>query len=130
MTRILFVCIGNSCRSPMAEAWARHLGAGAVEASSAGLFPAPIIQPETIQVLAERGVPLEPRSPQSIHEVDGAAVDLIVNMAPSPVKLLLRGFRGREVPWPVRDPIGKSLDVYRGVCEQIEQRVTALLAQL
>ncbi len=128
--RLLFVCIGNSCRSPMAEALARQLGNGVVEASSAGLFPAPIIQPETFQVLAERQVTLEDRRPQSFLLVDGAAIDLVVNMSGHPVGELLRGFTGREVPWEVPDPIGKSIQVYRAARDQIERQVADLIEEL
>ena len=113
----------------MAEAFARHLGAGVLQATSAGVFPAPVIQPETYQVMQEHGVAVEQRAPRSVHAVDGASVDLIVNMAPMPVKSLLQGFRGREVPWPVRDPIGQAIEVYRAVRDQIERRVEELVEE-
>lgn len=126
----LFVCIGNSCRSPMAEAFARHLSEGVIEASSAGLYPASIIQPETIQVMAERGITIEPRQPQSILLADLTRIDVIVNMTGSVLGALLHGFRGREVTWQMRDPIGQSLEVYRAVRDQIEQKVKGLLEEL
>ena len=56
--RVLFVCIGNSCRSPMAEAIANHRFPDLLEASSAGVAPAPIVQPLTYQCLAEKQIPL------------------------------------------------------------------------
>ncbi len=114
----------------MAEGFARHLGAGRLEASSAGLFPARIIQPETYQAMEEKGVPLERRPPRHIVQVDAAAVDLLVNMAGPPVAPLLRGFRGSEVTWPIRDPIGQSFEIYRSVRDHIEQRVADLVEQL
>ncbi len=114
----------------MAEAFARHLGAGVVQPSSAGVFPARIIQPETFAVMNERGIPLDDRPPRSIHFVEGPEVDLILNMAPLPVRGLLNKFDGREIPWPIRDPIGQSIEVYRTVRDQIEQRVAALIEEL
>ncbi|HYM09834.1 MAG TPA: hypothetical protein VEU62_03835 [Bryobacterales bacterium] len=132
--RVVFVCIGNSCRSPMAEAFARQLGPGVVEASSAGLYPAPIIQPETFQVLAERGI--DPRiamalgPPSSLLLLNPADVDLIVNMSGLPLDPLLNGFTGRQIVWQVRDPIGQSLEVYRSARDQIEKKVAELLEQL
>lgn len=132
--RVLFVCIGNSCRSPMAEALARQLGAGVVEASSAGLYPAPIIQPETLQVLAERlidpSVAEDLGPPRSLLLVNPADVDLIVNMSGIPLDPLLNGFTGRQIVWQVRDPIGLSIEAYRRARDEIEKKLTELLEQL
>jgi len=114
----------------MAEAFARKLGEGVVAAASAGLFPASIIQPETFQVMGERGARVEDRPPLSILGVDGAQVDLIVNMSGQRVAGFLRGFEGREVDWEVSDPIGRSLAVYRAVRDDLEKRVAALIEEL
>ncbi len=127
---VLFVCIGNSCRNPMAEGFARHLGAGLVEASSAGIYPARIIQPETIAVMAERGIRLEPRQPRSILLTDPKAAELVVTMAGASVAPLLHGFSGREIIWQVQDPIGQTIEVYRAARDQIEQKVIGLLEEI
>ncbi len=127
---VLFVCIGNSCRSPMAEAFAHYFGEGVVEASSAGLYPTSIIQPQTIQVMAERGIKIEPREPRSVLLADLSRTDVIVNMTGTAIGPLLHGFRGREVAWQVHDPIGQSPEVYRAIRDQIEQKVKALVEEL
>src|SRR5262245_49027813 len=127
---ILFVCIGNSCRSPMAEGFARHHGAGLVEASSAGLYPASIIQPETIAVMAERGIQIEPRQPRSLLLTDPRAAELVVTLTGASVAPLLYGFSGREILWQVQDPIGQSIEIYRAARDQIERKVIALLQEL
>ena len=57
--RVLFLCTGNSCRSQMAEGWAKHLKAGAIEAYSAGVEPYPL-NPLAIKVMAEAGVDISP----------------------------------------------------------------------
>ena len=130
MTRLLFVCIGNSCRSPMAEGFARALGDGLVQAESAGLYPADIIQPETIQVMAERGIQIGDRGPRLLSDLDGAAYDLLVNMSGLPLASLFRNFSGREIIWDVPDPIGWPVKVYRSARDHIEKRVASLLEQL
>ncbi|MBI3693375.1 MAG: low molecular weight phosphatase family protein [Acidobacteria bacterium] len=130
MTRVLFVCIGNSCRSPMAEAFANHLGAGVVEASSAGVYAAPIIQPETIQVMAERGIRLEPREPRNLLFEDPSKIDLVVNMSGVPLAPLRQGLADREIVWHVRDPIGQTPEIYRQVRDEIERKVVELLKEL
>ena len=130
LVRIVFVCIGNSCRSPMAEALARHLAPELIEASSVGLFPAAVIQPETIQVLAERGITLEPRTPQSLLLMDANGTDLLVNMSGAPLEHMLSSFRGRHIVWNVKDPIGQPISVYRTVRDQIEKKVVELIGQV
>ena len=114
----------------MAEAFAHHLAFELVEASSAGLYPALIIQPETVQVLAERNIELVPRSPRSIFFIDPAGIDLLVNMSGAPVAPILKGFSGREIPWRIRDPIGQPIEIYRQVRDEIEQKVRELIKEL
>ena len=114
----------------MAEAWARQLGEGVLEPSSAGLFPARIVQPETFQVMAERDVILHDRPPRPLYTVDGSAVDVVVNMVPAPATPLLPGFTGREIAWKVRDPIGQPIETYRAVRDQIERQVKELIEEL
>jgi len=114
----------------MAEALARHLAPDLIEASSAGLYPAQIIQPETIQVLAERGLKLEPRNPQSMLLMDPTGIDLVVNMSGAPLGHLLYSFGGHEILWKIKDPIGQPISVYRNVRDQIEKKLLELINEL
>src|ERR1700691_5782694 len=79
--KVLFVCLGNSCRSQMAEALARHLASDVIEASSAGLIPLGFIAEPTRAVLAERGVGCEGQTSKALLEADVASCDLLVNMS-------------------------------------------------
>ena len=115
----------------MAEAVARSLATDRVEASSAGLFPAAIVQPETFQVMAERGMPIDPGArPRNIVAVEGRQVDVLVNMSGAPAERLLADFGGRLVDWEIPDPIGRSLEVYRSARDLIESKVRVLLGEL
>ena len=115
----------------MAEGFARHLGARVIDPSSAGVYPASIVQPETFQVMTECGAPLDPNmTPRNLLHLDGASVDLLVNMSRQPAVRLLRGFQGRVIEWDVRDPIGLSLPVYRAVRDEIQYRVRGLINEL
>ena len=131
MTRpvgVLFVCIGNSCRSPMAEGFARHLAPDRFEASSAGVFPASIVQPETCAVMAEVGIPIDPRYvPRRVEDLNVDNVDLLVNMTGGHVENLLPRFRGELVVWSIPDPIGRNLAFYRTVRDVIAEHVRALI---
>ena len=128
--RVLFICIGNSCRSQMAEGFARHHYSELMEVSSAGLFPAPIVQPETIAVMAEKGVSIEGQSPKPISAVDWKSMDLVVNMSGMPVLQEMPGFEGLNLMWLVQDPIGQSDKVYNKVRGRMEELVDGLAETL
>lgn len=128
--KILFVCVGNSCRSQMAEAFARHLGGDAVRASSAGSHPLGWILPDTITVMAEKGIALDGQRSKGIWQVPVDQMDVVVGMGcevecPVPV-----GFKGRIVEWNIPDPYSRDLEFYRQVRDQIESEVQTLLAEV
>jgi arsenate reductase len=122
--KVLFICVGNACRSQMAEALARHLAPDVIEATSAGISPLGRIPDATRRVLLEKGISSDGQSSKSVNELGMAAPDLIVNMSGIPCKALFPG-RG-AVDWDVEDPFGEDLETYRRICEDIEERVTQL----
>ena len=128
--RVAFVCFGNSCRSQMAEAWARHLARDTVEAMSAGLHPLGFIAPETTRVMEEKGIRLEGQQSKGLEAIDWRQVDVVVNMLPIPGRSLLPSFQGALVTWKVRDPYQEPLRVYRKVREQLRRLVERLLEEL
>jgi arsenate reductase len=124
--RVLFVCIGNSCRSQMAEGFARAYGSDVMVASSAGLSPAPIIAPMTRQVLSEKNISIDNHFPKDLDSVSHESFDVVVNL--SGVRLTLPA--ARQVEWPVRDPIGQPDEVYRSVASEIEGLVMRFILEL
>jgi arsenate reductase len=127
MTRVLFVCIGNSCRSQMAEGFARAYGQGVWEVESAGLMSATSIAPLTRQVMEEKGVDLGDQFPKPLDWVQPETFDLVVNLCgcplPDPLRAPVRN-------WDVDDPIGRSEKVYRKIRDQIEGLVLALVEEV
>jgi len=128
--KILFVCVGNSCRSQMAEAWANHLGNGKVQASSAGSHPLGEITGDTYTVMHEKRVSLDGQWSKGLRDVPVAEMDVVVGMGcevacPVPV-----GFRGRVVEWDIPDPYARGIDAFREARDLIERQVQALLADL
>ena len=128
--RVAFVCLGNSCRSQMAEAWARHLGTGKVEALSAGLRPLGFIAQETKAVMAEKEVSLDGQHSKGLEAIDWDGVDLLVDMSGARVHRMLEDCGGRFTEWKVEDPFGESLESYRAVRDLLERKVRRLLADL
>jgi len=124
--RVLFVCIGNSCRSQMAEAFARAYGSDAMEARSAGLSPAAMIAPLTRHVLGERNLGVDGQFPKGMEIAQREPFDVVVNMSGVPVAVP----GARVLEWPVPDPIGETEAVYRAVAGQIEALVMRLILDL
>jgi len=120
--RVLFVCVENSARSQMAEAFARALGA---EASSAGSDPAGEIHPRAIQAMAEKGISLDDHRSKSLDEIAAGEWDYVVTMGCGDVCPWVPA-RHRE-DWDLPDP--KTLDDagFRGVRDEIEARVRKLV---
>lgn len=78
--RVLFLCTGNSCRSQMAEGWARALLAGKVEAFSAGTRPGDVVDPRAVKAMAEAGVDISGQKPKSLDLYKEQAFDLVVTL--------------------------------------------------
>jgi len=128
--RVLFVCIGNSCRSQMAEAFAKAYGSDILEVSSAGLSPAAIIAPLTRQVLAMRHLSIEGQFPKDLEMVtrDNATrpFDVVVNIS----GLTMHPLGQRQIDWKVQDPMGHPEAVHRAVADQLEGLVMRLILEL
>lgn len=110
----------------MAEAFARVYGSDVLVPLSAGLTPAAIVAPLTLQVLAEKNIRADEQRPKSLELVSGEPFDLIVNMSGFP----LPASPTPVVEWPVRDPIGQEPEVYRTVANEIEGLVMRLILEL
>jgi arsenate reductase (thioredoxin) len=126
-TSILFVCIGNSCRSQMAEAFARHLGEGKVRAFSAGSRALGVILPETHEVMAEKGISLDGQRSKGLREVPMDDMDVVVSMGCEVVCPVPAGFKGRVIEWDIPDPYSYDIGYFREVRDEVEQEVKALL---
>ena len=77
--RVLFLCTGNSCRSQMAEGWARHIKGGAVEAFSAGV-ESHGLDPRAVQVMAEVGVDISGQRSKRMNELENLEFDYVVTV--------------------------------------------------
>jgi arsenate reductase len=124
--RVLFVCIGNACRSQMAEAFARAYGGDVLTPASAGLSPAMSVARDTIRAMAERNLDLRDHFPKSIRHLGRAQFDIAVNMSGAP---LPTGVAPRVLEWDVDDPIGLSYDLHCEVRDYIERLVMKLILE-
>ena len=120
--KVLFICLGNSCRSIMAEAITRHRCGDRWEAASAGLNPLGFVAPETLEVLAEMGVSVAGLYSKGLREFDLAEYRLVVNLAGQALKGRIPPDGAvRVLQRPAPDPYGCSLEVYRRSRDAINQ---------
>lgn len=99
--RVLFLCTGNSCRSQMAEGWARHLHAATIDACSAGTDPHGL-NPLAVRAMQEAGVEIRTHTSKTIDECDPATLDLVITVCghahetcpvfPGSTRVIHRGF--------------------------------------
>jgi arsenate reductase len=128
MKRVLFVCVENSNRSQMAEAFARIHGAGRVEAASAGSKPSGRVNPKAVEAMRELGYDLTTHASKGLDEFNGQNVDVAVTMGCGDECPLVRA--NERVDWKIPDPRDMPPEEFRGVRDLIEQKVKDLLADL
>jgi arsenate reductase len=128
-THVLFVCLGNSCRSPMAEAIAAHIASDILEVASAGLAPLGHVQSMTKRTLAKNGYPADGLDSKPILEGDLGSADIIVNMTGRPALVVFQDASKVE-DWAVEDPYGRDAETYQRVFEDIERRVVLLVSKM
>ncbi len=136
MIRVMFLCTGNSCRSQMAEGFARELGKGLLEARSAGLLAAGV-HPRAIAVMREAGIDISGQRSREIDEELLRSMDVVVTLCdnaaeacpwtPPAVKLL---------HWPIKDPVGTRgseetiLREFRRTRDEIHEKIVLFLKEL
>ena len=128
MKRVLFVCVENSNRSQMAEAFARIHGAGRVEAASAGSKPSGRVNPKAVEAMKELGYDLTTHASKGLDEFNGQNVEVAVTMGCGDECPLVRA--NQRVDWKIPDPREMNPEEFRGVRDLIEQKVKNLLAAL
>ena len=124
--RVLFVCVENSNRSQMAEAFARIHGGDRVEAASAGSRPSGRVNPRAVEFMREVGYDLTTHASKSLDEFNGREIDVAVTMGCGDACPLVRAERREE--WNIPDPKDMPPEQYREVRDLIEQKVKSLLA--
>ena len=126
-TRVLFVCIGNSCRSQMAEGFASRYGADVMVAASAGLSPAQGVAPDTKRAMQEKNIDVQHHFPKGFRQFSKSRFDLVVNMSGFD---LPEGLGASIRKWEVRDPISLDFEQHCAIRDQIETLVMNLILEL
>jgi protein-tyrosine-phosphatase len=126
--KVLFVCVENSNRSQMAEAFARMLGGDAVKAFSAGSRPSGIVNPRAIAAMAELGYDLSSHHSKSLDDLPPGTFDFLATMGCGDSCPSLPALRRED--WALPDPRAMNPEDYRAVRDEIRARVRTMLEQL
>lgn len=129
--KVLFVCIGNMCRSQMAEGFARHHGSDLIEPYSAGTHHTGQVSERATAVMKEKGIDITRQYSKGLDDVPLMEMDYVVTMGCcSADDLCPVAYRGDKIDWLIEDPIGHSTMIFNRVRDDIEVRIKQLLEQI
>lgn len=126
--RVLFVCVENANRSQMAEAFARLIGGGRVEAYSAGSRPSGVVNPKAVASMAELGYDLSAHGSKSLDELPAAEFDFVATMGCGDACPHVKA--RRRADWAIPDPKHLPPDEFRAVRDLIRDKVREALAEI
>ncbi|WP_037310034.1 arsenate reductase/protein-tyrosine-phosphatase family protein [Amycolatopsis orientalis] len=129
---VLFVCTGNSARSPIAEALLRHHTAGQVTVASAGSHPKSSLHPETVRVLREKfGIDVSGQRPRRLDTVTADRFDHVITLCDKAREVCPEfGRSARHTHWSIGDPAVAEHPAFERAAADIDTRVRHLLPAL
>ena len=127
MKQIMFVCKKNSCRSQMAEGFAKTLGAGKVAVTSSGLESSEVNQ-TAVKVMSEIGIDIGNQTSKPLSDFNAEDYDVVISLCGCGVNLP-GDWVVREVfeDWQLDDPAGEPIETFRRVRDEIKDRVKSLV---
>ena len=130
MKKVMFVCRRNSCRSQMAEGFAKTLGAGKIEVTSSGL-EASRVHPTAVEVMSEIGIDITNQTSDALSDFNAKDYDAVISMCGCgtnlpPEWVSLEVFED----WELDDPDGQPKETFHRVRNEIKERVAKLIDQL
>ena len=130
MKKVMFVCRRNSCRSQMAEGFARTLGKGKIEVTSSGL-EASRVHPTAIAVMSEAGIDLTSQTSDALSDFEADDYDAVISMCGCGTSLP-EAWVKQEIfeDWELEDPDGKPIETFQRVRDEIQERVSKLIERL
>jgi arsenate reductase len=136
MKKLMFLCTANSCRSQMAEGFAKELGKGLIEVHSAGLFAAGVHR-RAIAVMKEIGIDISTQKSKDIDEALLKKMDIIVTLCGNAEDSCpLTPPHIRRIHWPIEDPVGtigteeEIMNEFRRARDEIKEKVKKLIEEI
>lgn len=127
MKKVMFVCKRNSCRSQMAEGFAKTLGAGKIAVTSSGL-EASRVHPTAVEVMSDIGIDISDQTSKALSDFKAKDYDVVISLCGCGVNLP-EEWLTREVfeDWQLDDPDGQPLETFHRVRDEIKERVKQLI---
>ena len=126
--RVLFVCVENSNRSQMAQAFAAMYGGDRVESLSAGSRPSGRVNPKAVAAMAELGYDLTAHTSKAVEQFNGQEIDAAVTMGCGDACPLVSA--KRRIDWQIPDPREMTPEEFREISDLIGAKVKELLKEL
>jgi arsenate reductase (thioredoxin) len=134
--KVMFLCTGNSCRSQMAEGFAREFGEGLIEPYSAGLMAAGVNR-RAVEVMKEKGIDISRQRSKEIDEGLLVDMDVIVTLCGNAEESCpVTPPSIRRIHWPIKDPVGtigteeEIMKEFRRARDEIQEKVRRLTGEL
>jgi len=127
MKRVMFVCKKNSCRSQMAEGFARHLGEGKISVTSSGL-EASEVNSTAVEVMSEIGIDISSQTSKALSDFQPQDYDIVISLCGCGVNLP-EAWVLREVfqDWQLDDPADQPIETFHRVRDEIKEQVETLI---
>ena len=125
--KVAFICVHNSCRSQMAEGWAKKLGSDVLEVYSAGTENYHEVKPLATMVMEEAGVDMSGHTPKLLTDIP-EEVDILITMGCNVVCPFLSNSHSED--WGLDDPSGGPVEDYIKTRDLIKEKVEALIERV
>ena len=125
---VLFVCVHNAGRSPMAAGFLTALGGDRVEVRSAGSIPGDQVNPSAVAAMAEVGIDISAQTPKVLTADAVQASDVVITMGCGDACPIFPG--KRYLDWDLEDPAGQGVEAVRPIRDEIKARIQTLLQEL
>ena len=131
--KLIFVCVENSCRSQIAEGFAKYYGkemflrakSEAISVCSAGSRPSGVVNPMAVDVMKEKGIDISNQKSKGLDTLPRDNFDFVVTMGCGDECPTVSA--RKRIDWQIKDPKGASIEIFREVRDEIEEKVLELL---
>lgn len=125
--KVAFICVHNSCRSQMAEGWARKLGSDILEVYSAGTEEYPEVKPLAVKAMQESGIDISDQYPKLLTDIP-EEIDILITMGCNVVCPFIPNSHSED--WGLDDPSGGPIEEYRKTSDLIREKVEHLIKRV
>jgi len=134
MKKVMFLCTGNSCRSQMAEGFAKELGKGIIEPYSAGVIST-FVHPRAIEAMKEIGIDISGQSSKEIDKGQLKKMDIIITLCSNAEESCpLTPPEIKRFHWPIEDPVSASgtedeiMNEFRRARDEIKEKIAKFIS--